>query len=311
MPLFLETVHHILPVFVVIFLGMFLNKLRFFSPQTKDEIVRLVFYVGTPALLFRTIGLADLHQSFEPKLIVFFVCAILLYVALLIGLCTRVKDPSKKAAIIQIGYRSNFAIVGMPLAMNLMAEEGVLMTAIALSFVVIVYNTTAVVLLSYYGKKERNFKSLLLSVIKNPLIIGTLAGLVWSLLKLPMPILLDKSLETMGDIASSMGLLVIGATISLNGFQANRNYILTAVFFRNILAPLLFLTAAILLGFRGDYLMITAILSGSPAAVNCFVMAKKMGADPDISAYGVSLTALVSILSIFIAVYGLRLFGLA
>ncbi len=310
MVLFVETINHVLPVFLIIFLGMFLNRLRFFSETTKDEIVRLVFYVGTPALLFQAIASADLYRSFQPKLIVFLLSAILIYVFLLMLLCRNIKNPSKKAAVVQIGFRSNFAIVGMPLAMNLMAEEGVLMTAIALSFVVIVYNVTAVILLSYYGGKKGDYKALFANVLKNPLIIGTVLGLAWSLLQLPLPTILDKSLTTVGDIATSMGLLIIGATITVKGFRQNRAYILAALFFRNFLAPLLFLSAAILLGFRGDMLTITAILSGSPAAVNCFVMAKKMGADPDISAYGVSLSALFSIISIFVSVYCLKLFGL-
>ncbi|MBQ7792585.1 MAG: AEC family transporter [Clostridia bacterium] len=310
MALFIETANNILPVFLIIFLGMFLNRFRFFSESTKDDIVRLVFYVGTPALLFHTIAKADLYRSFAPDLIVFLLCAIVLYVFLLIFLCKGIKEPAKKAAVIQIGFRSNFAIVGMPLAMNLMAEEGVLMTAIALSFVVILYNITAVTLLSYYSGKQRDFKTMLQNIAKNPLIIGTALGLLWSLLKLPLPAILDKSLATVGDIATSMGLLIIGATITVTGFRQNQGYIFTALFFRNLLAPALFLGGAILLGFRGDMLTVTAILSASPAAVNCFVMAKKMGADPDISAYGVSFSTLLSIASIFVSIYCLKLFGL-
>ena len=311
MTLFLETVNGILPVFFIIFLGIFLNKLRFFSEVTKDEIVKLVYYVGTPVLLFHTVSEADLYRSFQPKLVLFLLCAILCYLFLLILLCSFIKNPSKKAAVIQIGYRSNFAIVGIPLAMNLMTEEGVLLTAISLAFVTILYNVSAVTLLSYYAKKEKNLLRLVTDVLKNPLIIGTVLGLVCSLLRLKLPVAVNKSLETLGQIATSMGLLMIGATISVSGFQKNRSYILLALFFRNILAPILFLGSGILLGWRGECLIITAILSATPAAVNCFVMAKKLGADADISAYGVSLTSIFSIISIFSSVYLLKFFGLA
>lgn len=311
MTLFLETVNNILPVFLVIFLGIFLNRLGFFSPVTKDEIVKLVYYVGTPALLFHTVATADLYQYFAPKLIIFIISAVLGYVALLILVCSFIKDKKKKGAVIQLGFRSNFAIVGMPLAMNLMAEEGVLMLAISLAFVTILYNATAVILLSYYGKSKQRISTLFLDVIKNPLIIGTLLGLLVSLCRLPMPVIIEKSLSYAGDIATSMGLLIIGASITINGFQKNAPYIFFALFLRNVLAPILFLGAAILLGFRGDMLIITAILSATPAAVNCFVMAKKLGVDADISAYGVSLSALVSIVSVLASIYLLKLFGLA
>ena len=311
MSLFWETANAITPVFVVMFLGIFLNKIRFFSDITKDEIVKLVYYVGTPALLFYTIAKADLTTALNPKLLLFVICAILCYVFLLIALCHNIRDPKKKGAVIQIGFRSNFAIAGMPLAMSLMNEQGVLTMAIVLAFVTICYNVTAVILLSYYGNKTQKKSSLFLDVMKNPLIVGTILGLLVSLLKLPLHPILDKSLQFAGDIASSLGLLIIGAHVTLKGFQSNRGYILLALFFRNVLAPVLYLGSAILLGFRGDALIITAILSATPAAVNCFVMAKKLGVDPDISAYGVSLTALLSIGSIFICVYLIKLFGLA
>ena len=311
MTLFLETVNNILPVFLVIFLGIFLNRLGFFSPVTKDEIVKLVYYVGTPALLFHTVATADLYQYFAPTRIIFIISAVLGYVALLILVCAFIKDKKKKGAVIQLGFRSNFAIVGMPLAMNLMAEEGVLMLAISLAFVTILYNATAVILLSYYGKSKQRISTLFFDVIKNPLIIGTLLGLLVSLCRLPMPVIIEKSLSYAGDIATSMGLLIIGASITVNGFQKNAPYIFFALFLRNVLAPILLLGAAILLGFRGDMLIITAILSATPAAVNCFVMAKKLGVDADISAYGVSLSALVSIVSVLASIYLLKLFGLA
>ena len=311
MILFWETVNHILPVFLIIFLGIFLNRLGFFSPVTKDEIVKLVYYVGTPALLFHTVATADLYQHFEPALVIFLLCAILCYVALLILICSFIKDKKKKGAVIQLGFRSNFAIVGMPLAMNLMAQDGVLMTAISLAFVTICYNVTAVILLSYYGKSEQRVSAFLRDVLKNPLIVGTLLGLVVSLCRIPLPVVLEKSLSFAGNIATSMGLLIIGASITISGFQKNASYIFFALFLRNVLAPILFLGGAILMGFRGDMLIITAILSATPAAVNCFVMAKKLGVDEDISAYGVSLSALLSIVSVLGSVFLLKLFALA
>lgn len=310
MTLFWETANAITPVFLVMFLGVFLNKIRFFSEITKDEIVKLVYYVGTPALLFHTVAKADLTTALEPRLLFFVITAILCYVFLLILLCTKIRDPKKKGAVVQIGFRSNFAIAGMPLAMSLMGDQGVLTMAIVLAFVTICYNVTAVILLSYYGNRSQKFSSLMLGVAKNPLIVGTVLGLLVSVLKIPLSPIVNKSLEFAGDIASSLGLLIIGANVTLKGFQTNRAYILLAVFFRNILAPVLFLGAAILLGFRGDALIITAILSATPAAVNAFVMAKKLGVDPDISAYGVSLTCLCSIGSIFTCVYLLKLFAL-
>ena len=311
MEVFLYSFNGVSPVFVVILLGVFLQRLNFFSEKTKDELVKLVFYVGTPALIFDSVSSSNLYESFNSHFVGFILISILILTALIISLCFFIKDKAKKAAVIQIGFRSNFAILGIPLAKYLLDEAGVSETAVLLSFVVITYNIMVSIILSYYTGKEPSLKSVLLSVIKNPLIIGTVAGLLFAILQIPIPKFIDSSLDIVGQTAMSVGLLVLGATISLKGFRENGFYIMYAVFLRNFLSPSLFLTAAILMDFRGNELIITAILSAAPAAVNCFVMAKKMGANADISAFGVSFTSVISMLSIFLSVYLIKLFGLA
>ena len=65
MELIFDTSNAVLPVFIVIFIGYILNKLHFFSDKTKDEIIKLVFFVGTPCLIFNNVATADLSQSFQ------------------------------------------------------------------------------------------------------------------------------------------------------------------------------------------------------------------------------------------------------
>ncbi|MBQ4086905.1 MAG: AEC family transporter [Clostridia bacterium] len=75
--------------------------------------------------------------------------------------------------------------------------------------------------------------------------------------------------------------------------------------------PYFYLTIGTLMGFRGNPLLVLAVLSSVPAAVNCFAMAKQMGVDAQITAFGVSITSLLSVVSIFISVYVIKLLGLA
>ncbi|MBQ4086904.1 MAG: AEC family transporter [Clostridia bacterium] len=238
MDLILYTSNAVLPVFFVIFVGIGLNKLGFFSETTKNELVKLVFYVGTPCLLFSNISGSDLSKTMNPHFLGFTVLAILAFLLLCILLTFFIKDSKKKGAVIQIGYRSNFAIAGMPIAVNLMDEAGVALTAVTLSFVVIVFNVSAVALLSYYGDGKKSPKAVLSGIIKNPLILGTLAGLFFAVFHIPVPTMLEKTIGILGDIASCIGLIVIGAEISLRGFQRDKAYILFSVFLRNILSPI-------------------------------------------------------------------------
>lgn len=311
MDLVLYTANTVLPVFIVILIGFLLNKLGFFSETTKAELVKLVFYVGTPCLIFSNIATADIYQSFSGKFMLFTALVILALIAIVILLCFFIKDPKKKGAVIQLAYRSNFAIAGMPVAINLLDDAGIALTAITLSFVIILYNVTAVLILSYYGSANKSPKAVVLGILKNPLIIGTALGLFFAVLRLPLFPIAEKSIGTLGDIASSIGLILIGAEISLRGFREDKVYILFAAFLRNVFAPAFILSFAILFGWRGNYLMVLAIMSAAPAAVNCFAMAKQMGVSAEISAYGISISSILSVASIFISVYLMKWFGLA
>ena len=311
MELIVYTANAVLPVFVVIFVGLLLNRLNFFSEKTKNEIVKLVFYVGTPCLIFHNISTSDIHQSFDGKFFLFTLALILVLIGVVIAMCFFIQDKKKKGAVIQLAYRSNFAIAGMPIAVNLLDGAGVTLTAVTLSFVIILYNVSAVIILSYYGGEKKSPGAVILGILKNPLIIGTALGLLFAVFQIPVFPIAEKSIKTLGDIASCMGLIIIGASITLRGFQEDKEYILFASFLRNLFAPAFVLITATLFGWRGNHLMVLAIMSASPAAVNCFAMAKQMGVSAEISAYGISISSVLSVFSIFISVYLIKFFGLA
>lgn len=310
---FFYTLNGVLPIFLVIFLGVFLHRLGFFSPTVKSELTKLVFYVGTPCLIFRQIASTDLRAVVDIPFLVFLVSCIPALILVQWAICFFIRDPKKKGAVLQLGFRSNCAIVGMPLAINLMSGEGVALTAFALSATIILYNVSAVVLLSYYGGSERRLRPVLINILKNPLLISVVLGVIASLLGLPMDkgAFHYKALENLGTIASSIGLLIIGASISLRGLREDKGLIFYSVFLRCVFSPLCILGSAILLGFRGDALLALVIVSATPSAINSYVMAKQMGVSENISAFGISFTSLFSLVSIFASVFILKASGLA
>lgn len=310
---FFYTLNGVLPIFLVIFLGIFLRRIGFFSPPVKSELVKLVFYVGTPCLIFRQIASTDLRASVDLPFLIFVLSIIPALILFQWVLCFFIHDPKKKGAVLQIGFRSNCAIVGMPLAVNLMSAEGVALTAFALSATIILYNVSGVIILSYYGGSERKLRPVVMNILKNPLLISVVLGVIASLVGLPMEngTFHYEALESLGTIASSIGLLVIGASISMRGLREDKGLIIFSVFLRCILAPIFIVGAAILLGFRGDALLTLVIVSATPAAINSYVMAKQMGVSENIAAFGISFTSLFSLFGIFASVFILKITELA
>jgi len=250
MDLILQTLQSILPVFLVLLVGMLLRKIGWFSEQTRADVVKMVFYVGTPATIIKSVSSVDFGKTFDVRFIGCMVGLIVAVIFVDLLLCLWVKDRRIRGAMIQLGFRSNFAIIGMPLAQALLDADGVALTAVALSFAVIVFNVSAVIVLSVECGGEANLKKVLLNILKNPLIIATLIGLFCSICRVPFGPIVTGTLTNLGYIATCMGLIVIGASIRLSGFAEKKKYIFYSVFLRNLLAPLCIIGGGILFGFR-------------------------------------------------------------
>lgn len=327
-----ETLAGILPVFLVIFLGIVLRKLGFFPKETRSALISLVFYIGTPCLIAKNLIKTDLASAFDGKLLLYIAIIILLQIVFVWALCYPFRDRSVKGALIQLGYRGNIAIVGMPLALVLMDTEGASLMAAAMAAAVLIYNITVVPILAYYGNasQKQTFRSVLMKIIKNPLLIGVVCGILINLsVKLLMKIpylstlepsavlvrlagqVLYKFLEYPANIASVIGLLVIGAEITTEGFRCNRGAITYAVFLRNVFSPIFILIPAVILGFRGNSLLVLAVLGSTPPAINCHAMAAKMGVSSEVTACAISASTIVSMVSVFLSVFILKISGLA
>ncbi|MFA5561202.1 MAG: AEC family transporter [Eubacteriales bacterium] len=310
---FWNTATGVLPAFLVIFIGAFLHRLGFFGKQTKDDIIRLIFYVGTPALIIRQLVAADFSRLFNPRFLLYLLLISLLLVALAIALSWFIKDPRKKGAVVQIAFRANIAIIGLPIAAGLMDAQGVSLMALSLALMIPLYNILVVIILSHYGTPGQRLGQTLLNIARNPLILAVVVGILlkWSGIPMGGTSVQYQVLNYLGQIAQVMGLLVIGTEIKLRGMRADRGYVLYSIFLRNVLSPVLLLVPAIWLGFRGNELLVLAVIGAAPPAINCYVMAKQMGVCTNVTAYSISLSTLVSIFSVFVSVFVLHAAGLA
>lgn len=149
-----------------------------------------------------------------------------------------------------------------------------------------------------------------LNVLKNPIILGILAGLPFALLRVTLPTLVTSTLDMVGDTATPVALLVVGATFS--GAEALKKWKPAAVAtcVKLLVLPALFLPLAAWLGFRGSEMVAILIMVGSPTTVSCYVMAKNMRGDGVLTANVIVLATLLSSVSITFWLFLLRSFAL-
>jgi len=207
-------------------------------------------------------------------------------------------------------FRSNFAILGVPLADYICSDKTTGLTSLMVAIVVPTFNVLAVVCLERFRDGNVNFKKLIKGIITNPLIIGCLIGVLFFATGLKMPQLIEKSVSDISKAATPLAIITLGASFtfsSIKGYEKENLIILSA---RLIIVPVIALTAAVLMGFRGEPLVCLLVTFGSPVAVSSFTMAQQMGGDEKLAAQAVVLTSAFCLVTLFGWIFILNSLGL-
>lgn len=302
-----------IPIFLMMLLGMLFRKLGWMDEVFAAKINKFVFLVPLPVLLFEQLATVDFSEVWDIKFILFcfVVTAISITISTLISLLW--KDQSIKGEFIQATYRSSAALLGIAFIQNIYGTVG--MAPLMIIGSVPLYNVMAVVVLSVFKPGNNSFdkalvKKTLKGIATNPIIIGIVAGFVWSALKLSMPSILHKTVSSIGATATPMGLMSMGATFEMKKATSKMKPTLVAVFMKLVGFCAVFLPMAALLGFRNEEMIAILVMLGSATTVSSFVMARSMGHEGTLSSGVIMMTTLLSAFTLTMWLDVLRSFGL-
>lgn len=312
------------PIILTVAVGYFLKRVGLFPIPIAKAVNRIVFHVFLPCMLFLNVYGIESIGNVEPTYILYAVgaTAVIFLLALpLSGLITR--DRPRRGAIAQCAFRSNYALIGIPLTESLYGAAGItsatLLSAVSIPF----FNVLAVITLSLFGGggKRPSVRSILRDILKNPLIDAVLAGLcvllvrqgfvAWGIdFRLSDVTPLFKLLTYLSNAATPMALLALGAQFEFSAIRGMRREIIAGVAARTVLAPLLGIGAALLLfDFTGAQYAAFVALFATPVAVSSAPMAQEMGGNGELAGQLVIWTTLVSALTLFLLISLLRFIG--
>lgn len=303
-----------MPIFIMMVVGYILKKIHFVDEKSVGVMNKLVFRVFLPALLFDNLTSQDFAGIWDTEFVVFcFVITIVsIFLAYLISLLF--KNKGDRGEIIQASYRSAAATLGIAFMSNI--YDNVSMVALMIIGSVPLYNIAAVLILSISSPKRdetQDKKKLLGKTLKgiatNPIIIGVLAGLIWSVLRLPKPVIAFKAISYLGNVASPLALIVLGASFELSDVSRKKWAILVANVNKLILFAMMFLPIAIYLGFRDEKIVSILIMLGSATTSSSFIMARNMGHDGAISSGSVMTTTFLSSFTLTLWLFILKTLG--
>ena len=301
------------PVFAMIILGMLFKKIGIIDDVFASRMNKFVFLIPLPVLLFKDLATLDFNTIWDTKFVLFCFFITILCILIVTLLSFLLKNKQNQGEFIQASYRSSAALLGIALIQNVYGKAT--MAPLMIIGSVPLYNIMAVVVLSFFLPERKGLsKEVWLKTIKgiltNPILIGIVVGILWSLLHLPMPTMLDKTVTSIGNVATPLGLMAMGATFNYKEALGDLKPALCASFIKLFGFCAMFLPLAIYLGFQGEQLIAILVMLGSATTVSCFVMAKNMGHTGILTSTVVMLTTIFSGFSITMWLYILKGMGL-
>ena len=316
------------PIILMVAIGYILKKTGFMNADFSKKANKLVFRVFLPVKLFLNIyginSTSSLNLDYVIYALVSLICIFLLAIPAVILITKKKKS---RGALLQGIFRSNYALIGIPLAAELFGAEGEAVATLLSAFLVPTFNILAVIGLSIFNNegKKPNFKSILLGIVKNPLIISIVAGLIAfgirTLLENEGIIIKEsdapaiwKTVGYLADTATPLALLVLGAQFEFSAIPSLKREIIWGVVLRSAIVPLISIGTAYLLctnneNFGGAQFAALVAAFCTPVAVSSVPMAQEMDADVALAGQLVVWSTIVSGLTLFLSTLSLKMLG--
>lgn len=322
----------IIPIILIVLLGYGLRRIKFIDLPFVNLLNKFVFRIGLPILLFYNVYSINSLSDIDWTIVLFAVSAILVVFSVgLIFVSIAIKDPKQKGVILQSIFRSNFALVGIPLAQALGGTEALAIVSIISAFTIPLLNVLAVVSLTMFQRNEFgepiSIMKVLRTIATNPLIIGVLLGLITLVIRSMIPVVNGELvfslqnnltfsytfLRIMSQTASPLALIALGGQFEFSVVKRLAKHIIIGVTWRLLIVPASVLSIAVLLaprvpGISVSYPALIALFA-TPVAVSSSIMANEMGGDKELAGQLVVWSTICSIVTIFFTIVIMKSIG--
>ncbi|MBD1388241.1 AEC family transporter [Neiella sp. HB171785] len=295
------------PILLMMVLGYVFRRRGMISADFIQSGSSLVFNVTLPCLLFLNVASADVAALIQPKLLAT-ATAITLGSAALLWWYGRNMAAAQRGVFVQGCFRGNMGIIGLATIVNAFGNDALAPAGIYLAIIAIVYNLTAIVVLSAaQSRSEQNLlKQTIGSMLTNPLFLAIAAGLLLALARISLPEWLMTSGRYLANMTLPLALLCVGGSLSLERLKGNRSLIVQASVVKLVLMPAFAVLCGAMLGFRDVNLGILYLMMATPSATASFVMAKQMAGDADLAADIIAVTTVFAVLTTTLGLLALR-----
>jgi len=288
----------LLPVFLIIICGYGLKKSKFPGDQFWPGAERLVYYILFPALLFSS----SAGASWEFYSVASMVWAILATMFIMSGLLLilRPRLTKKDAAFTSVfqGSIRFTSYIGLAAAFSLFGKEGLYLAAVLITVLIPLVNVLSIMVLVRYGGQEGGWYWIFTTVIKNPLIIACLAGMLINLLGFQLPAVVENLATILGKGSLPLGLLAVGASLQITAMKKTGPEIIYACLLKLILLPALMWVTCTLIGVDNLSTAVAVLFAALPGSPLSYILAKQLGGDTKLMSSIIAIQTGVSMISL-------------
>lgn len=278
----------LVPDFALIALGVLLMRYGRLDAGFWIGVERLVYFVLFPALLFHSVVRTPIEPAKTAALAETGLATILIGALLALAALPFVRDGRIWASAMQCAFRFN-SYIALALAGRLGGEAGIALMAILIGIGVPVCNALAVTALSRHSPH-----GLARELMRNPLLVATVAGLVCNAAGLALPEPVAATLTRLGAAAIALGLIAVGAGLRLQGAREAPGLVAYISAVKLVAVPAAALVVARALHLTGLQLQIAVLFAALPTASSAYILAQRMGGNGAVVAVLISFGTLLS-----------------
>jgi len=302
-----------LPVFSLVFVGYWLNKHKKISSDFTAGASYIVFNLALPVLMFAAISRTDIEKITNASLVTFAVLAACTSFFVLWWLGKYfIRDRKNLGVFVQGGFRSNLGILGLAFCAATFSDAGLAVGAVLLAVITPIYNILSIYALTHAANENStmNWPLLIKNVLTNPLIVAIVIAMPIAYWSIALPSVVVQSIDYIAAMTLPLALICIGASLSLSALRHTQAVSWLAVFIKLVALPLVIGSAAFAFGFRGVELGCLILMFASPTAAASYVMVRSIGGNHQLAANIIALTTLISLFTVSIMIYLLKVFAL-
>lgn len=308
---FIICVNAVIPSAIYLAIGIILKLAHVVTDEEVRKFTHMVFVALYPFIMFDNLYGKNISEHMDLKLGLYAIgFTFLQFVISWIFVCRIEKDNYERGAMIQALYRSNYVLMGFPIAINLFGKGNITAVAIIMMLVVPFYNVSSVIIFENFRGGKVDIKDIIKRILTNPIIDGGIAAFIVMILGIQLPATIEGTVSALSDTTAPISLILLGASLNLEGFSSDRKRIAICAVGKLLIFPAIGIAGAVAIGLRDVPLIAVTLMTAAPVALSSYAMASSMGGNGKLAGELVVITTLTSCFTIPVFLFILKTNGL-